>query len=175
MHLAQLANIPILRGEIQLSGVENGAGLFERPRKVVAIVVEANIGILGGEESAALAVGHGRVEPRYDLSRGFEEVLAYIALEAMNVVAQKLRVVVEHLLEVRNDPALVDAVAMKASRELIVNAAARHLFERRDEGFAGRLVVGAHGHLEQQIKRSRMRKLGLRAEASVAGIELAYD
>ena len=114
---------------------------------------------------------------RHNLARGFEKVLAHkaLALEAVDVVAQKLRIVVEHLLEVRNNPALVDAVAMKASRELIVDAAARHFFERREEGFAGGLVVAAHGHLEQQVERRRMRKLGLRTEASVARIELADD
>ena len=68
----------------------------------------------------------------------------------MNVVPQKFRIVVKHFLEVRNNPAFVDAVTMKASRELIVDAAARHFFERRDEGFAGRLIIAAHRHLSSR-------------------------
>ena len=37
------------------------------------------------------------------------------------------------------------------------------------------LVAAIHGHLQQQVERRRMRKLGLRAEAAVARIELRND
>ena len=69
-------------------------------------------------------------------SRGLPEILAHEALEAVHVIAQQLGVVVEHLLEMRNDPALVDAVAMESAGELVVDAAARHLLERDGECLA---------------------------------------
>ena len=93
----------------------------------------------------------------------------------MHVIAQQLRIVVEHLLEVRHHPALVHAVAMKAAGKLIVDAAARHLFQRHREGFARLRVAAVHRQLQQQIERRRMRKLGLRAESAVARIELRND
>ena len=59
-----------------------------------------------------------------------EKILAHKTLVAVHVVPQQLRVVVNHLLEVRHHPALVHAIAMEAAGELIVDAAVRHLFER---------------------------------------------
>ena len=91
----------------------------------------------------------------------------------MHVIAQQLGIVVEHLLKVRHHPALIHAVAMKPSGKLVVNAAARHLFERRTQNASpAMLVVAVHGHLQQQVERRRMGKLGLRAEPAVARIEL---
>ena len=90
----------------------------------------------------------------------------------MHVIAQQLRVVVEHLLEVRNDPALVDAIAMEAAGELVIDAAARHLFERHGEGLTGVRIAAVDGELQQKIERGGMGKLGLRPEAAVARIEL---
>ena len=62
---------------------------------------------------------------------------------------------------------------MKTVRQAGRNAAPRHLFERRREGLAGLLVVAAHRNLQQQVKRRGVRKLGLRAKAAIARIELA--
>ena len=42
---------------------------------------------------------------------------------------QQLRIVVEHLLEMRHEPALVDGIAGKAAADLIVDAAERHPLE----------------------------------------------
>ena len=91
----------------------------------------------------------------------------------MHVIAQQFGVVVEHLLEVRNHPALIHAVAVKAPGKLVVDAAARHLFKRRREGIPRLLVVAAHRHLQQQVQRRRVRKLRLRTEAAIARVKLA--
>src|SRR6185369_9106154 len=45
------------------------------------------------------------------------------------IAGDQERVVVEHLFEMRHEPALVDRIAMKTAAELIVNAAAGHLVE----------------------------------------------
>ena len=58
------------------------------------------------------------------------------------VDAQQLALVVEHLLEVRDRPARVDAVAVEAAAELVVETAARHLLAGDDvlEGHSARLL-----------------------------------
>ena len=79
----------------------------------------------------------------------------------MNVVAQKLGVVVDHLFEVRHHPAFVHAVAMKAAGKLIVDATAGHLFEGRGEGLACPVIAAVHCYVLEQVERGGMRELGL--------------
>ena len=50
---------------------------------------------------------------------------------AVEVRRNEQRVVVEHLLEVRHEPALVDRVAVEAAADEVVHAAERHPVERR--------------------------------------------
>ena len=70
---------------------------------------------------------------------------------------------------------LVDAVAVKAAGQLIVNATLRHLLERHGEGLACRTITAVHGHFQQQVQSARMRKFGLRTEAAITRIkELEY-
>ena len=126
VHVAEFADVPVARGHRQLVRVQNGARLIERPRKVVAVVVEIDIRILRSIEAAALAIGHHRIEPRNNLLGCLAEIRPHEALVAVHIVAQQLGVVVEHLFEVRHHPALIHAVAMEASGELVVHAAARH-------------------------------------------------
>ena len=60
----------------------------------------------------------------------------------LRVEREEQPLVVEHLLEVRNGPAAIDAVAMEAPADLIVEAAPRHLPRRlvQETGDARRLV-----------------------------------
>ena len=136
VHVAQLANVPIAGRKLQLLLVQHGPGLVHRPRKVVAVVVQPHIRVLRCIKAAALAVRHRRVQPAHNLLRRLQKILAHKTLEAMHVIAQQLGVVVEHLLKVRNHPALVHAVAMKSSGKLVVDAAPRHLLKRHDKGVA---------------------------------------
>ena len=75
-------------------------------------------------------------------------------------------VVVEHLLEMRNRPLGVDAVAAKAATQLIVDAAFAHPLER-DE----RDVLFALAQAELQI--GRMREFRRAAETAERGIEIS--
>ena len=63
---------------------------------------------------------------------------------------------------------------MRILEPVIVDAASRHLFERRRESLVRHRVAAVHGYLQQQIERRRMRKLRLRAESAVARIELVH-
>ena len=153
VHVAEFADVPVQRWRRRVfGGVQDGAGLVQRPGKVIAVVVEVDVGILRGVEAAALAVGHDGIEPGDDLARCLAEVFADEALKAVHVIAQQFGVVVEHLLEVRNDPALVDAVAMEAAGELVVDAAARHFLKRDGEGLAS--LLRCHGSRRVASSRS---------------------
>jgi len=90
----------------------------------------------------------------------------------MHEVTQQLGVVVEHLFEVGHDPALVDAVAMEATGEMVVDAAAaRHLLERDGKGHGSFAVVAIHGHFKQEVESGGVREFGLGAESAIARIE----
>ena len=52
-------------------------------------------------------------------------------LEGLEVGAREQGVVVQHLLEVRDEPDRVDRVAVEAAGELVVDAAGRHVVERQ--------------------------------------------
>lgn len=66
------------------------------------------------------------------------------------IKVRKLRLVVEHLLEVGHQPVVVDRVAMEAAADLIVNAAARHALQREDGRRQRGLIVSAQRLVEQQ-------------------------
>ena len=58
----------------------------------------------------------------------------------MQIIFQQPGIVVSHFFEVGDQPAFINRVAMKAARELILDAAASHLFQRalrhRQQGFS---------------------------------------
>ena len=82
----------------------------------------------------------------------------------------ELGVVVEHLLEMRDEPDGVRRVPMKPAAELVVDAAVRHAVEcpareRQCSGIAG------GGSSEQELDRHRLRELGRATPAAVRGVE----
>ena len=96
----------------------------------------------------------------------------------MRQIPQQLTVVVEHLLEVRNHPELIDGVARKPAAELIVNAAFAHSGERQSrhvERMKIRLFLsGARTPgSQQEFDRRWMRKLGCTAETAETRVEFA--
>ena len=58
------------------------------------------------------------------------EVCPSGGLISLQVVHNQQRVVIEHLLEMRNPPLGVGGVAVEASANVIVDAAGGHMFER---------------------------------------------
>ena len=90
--------------------------------------------ILRRIEAATLAIAEPIVHPLHGLvcnagTLGIEERLIRV-----NVVLQESAVVISHLFEVRNDPSLVDAIAVKSSCEMIVDTAFGHLRKRHSCG-----------------------------------------
>ncbi len=93
-------------------------------------------------------------------------------LPGVQVGAQQLGVVVEHLLEVRHEPDGVDAVAVKAAAELVVDAAVRHLLQRQLGHEKTLDVAGAQVLREREVERHGLRELGLAAKAAVLVVEM---
>ena len=88
----------------------------------------------------------------------------------MEIHARELRVVVEHLLEVRHQPACVGGVSMEAPAELVADPAVAHLHQREADHGAGRAVAGRHAP-QHVFERHRLRELGRPAPRPIPGIE----
>jgi hypothetical protein len=74
------------------------------------------------------------------------------------------RVVIEHLLEVRDEPALVDRVAVKAATDQVVHPAERHPVERPRR----HLLLPA---AQQELERRGLRELRRRPPSAPARVE----
>ena len=91
--------------------------------------------------------------------------------ERVQVGGGEQRVVVEHLLEVRHEPALVDRVAVEAAADEVVHPAGRHPVERLRH-HRHRLRRAA---AQQELERRGGRELRRPPEAAVDGLERARD
>ena len=85
--------------------------------------------------------------------------------QRVQVRGDEQRVVVEHLLEVRHEPALVDRVAVEAAADEVVHAARGHRVERRASTM---LELAA---AQQELERRGGRELRRAAEAAPARVE----
>ena len=85
-------------------------------------------------------------------------------LKAVQVGACQQCVVVEHLLEVRHRPGLIDRVAVKAAADLVVDAAAGHAAQ----GVQRHLALSPR---HQELKDRGLRELRRSAEAAVHRVE----
>src|SRR2546430_11104661 len=93
---------------------------LEGPGEVVAIVVETDVRVLARVIAAAGAVGKDFFGPGQDSFRRVSIDRVLRELPRMNVVREESRVVVEHLLEVRDDPPRVRRVPMEPASDLIL-------------------------------------------------------
>jgi hypothetical protein len=100
----------------------------------------------------------GQRFPHYPLEEGMVR-----HLERMQVHANELRVVVEHLLEVGHQPPLVHAVARESAAEMVVHAALGHLPQRVQHHLQRRrpvvLTARASRIRQQELQVRRARKL----------------
>ncbi len=91
----------------------------------------------------------------------------------MQIHPQQLGVVVEHLLEVRDGPGGVHAVAGEAARKLVVDPAASHPLARGHDHTQTRAVPGARRVPQQHLQQRGRRKLRCRPETAVGLVERA--
>ncbi len=75
MHLPNFVDVVVQRGHLRLFFSQNGAGLVERPGKVIAIIVHGNVGILRRIESTSLAIAEPLIHPANDVARHLRKKL----------------------------------------------------------------------------------------------------
>ena len=179
-------------GVERLRQVEDGAAVLEvpfggdpedlrRPRRIAGAERPLEVRRRPDEEAAlgAVAVGIGRgveaaVGRRHLAQHVVERLLGGPAERepsgesvTRQVGARELRLVVEHLLEVRNLPRGVGRVAMEAAADLIEDPAARHGVERALGDARGIGARAARRLVEQEQQLRLRRELGRSAEAAV--------
>ena len=152
------------------------------------VAAESANNLLGSpdEELAfhALAVGVlGRVESAVGVAHLAQDVVQNAlsdlcvgrvpgGLVGVGVESGEKRVVVEHLLEVGDQPECVGGVPVKAAANLVVHASGGHLvegqFEHLERERRTRPVIEA----EQEFEGLRLWELGLKSEAAGAVVEL---
>ena len=89
----------------------------------------------------------------------------------MEVGGGQQRVVVEHLLEVRHDPARVDGVAVEAAADDVVQAAGGHPVERPSHHPESLVPAAA----QEELDRGRGRELRRGPEAAEGGLVVAGE
>ena len=157
-------------------GEHLGVGLAEhlvdlgaRPHVELAFLA-FGVGIEGGRKAAALG-DHLAQQPADRLvDAAGVEVVAGLAVGLAHQVEEQ-RVVVEHLLEVRHEPALVDRVAGKAAAEVVVDAALADVGERVVDGVPGRFVPVTDGAAPQQPEEAPLREFGRAGEPAVVRVD----
>ena len=151
--------LDLIRGDAVV--LEGRAGLVLGP-DVEAALLALGVGVERGVE-AALGAVHLAERPVERVAGDLHPALVAGPLPAVQVGAGQQRVVVEHLLEVGDEPLGVDRVAGEAAADLVVDAAAHHPVER-----AGDVLALAAGH--QELEDARGRELGGVAEPAVSRI-----
>ena len=130
----------------------------------LAVGIEARV-------EGAIAGAHLARHPADDAARDVGKPRIAGHLREIRVQAEQRPVVVEHLLEVRNRPLRIDAVAAEAAAQLIVDAAVGHPRERDADDGERIGVVRAHVLAQAELEIGRVRKLGRGAEAAVFRVE----
>ena len=156
LEVARLGD-PVVVDRLLRRLAQHGADLLRRP-DVEAALLALGVGVERRVE-AALRPAHLAQRPVERLLADAAVALVPERLPAVQVGAGEQRVVVEHLLEVGDEPGGVDRVAPEAAAELVVDAARQHCVERRLDH-----VPDPAG--EQQLQRRGGRELRRAAEAA---------
>ena len=85
------------------------------------------------------------------------------------------RVIVEHLLEVRDEPVRIRGVPVEPASKLIVNPPSCHLVKGQFHHFECRRVFCPKVLTKQELKRHRLRELGLKSESPILVVELLSE
>src|SRR5258707_6357236 len=126
MHFAMRFDVINLLYKLRFLTGENRTHFLQRPSKTVTIVVERVIRVLTGVKAPVYLIRQDFVNPRDDAFGSCTELWILRDSPPVQVVLQEFGIVVGHFFEVGDQPALVDGVAMEATGELVVDAAASH-------------------------------------------------
>ena len=114
----------------------------------------------------ALRGGHLPLEPGDDRERRLAIARLAESVRRVGINGEELSVVVEHLLEVRNEPLGVDGIAVESSTHLVEDAAVLHRVERLSE-HGGGAAVASTGEIRERPVRRELRGAGESAVESV--------
>ena len=124
----------------------------------------------------------GRVEPAFRAGQLAADILQRVVghlreeaitgrLRGLEIRQHELRLVVEHLLEVRHPPVAVHRVAMEPAADMVAHAAERHRAQREQHHVPRLGVAGARVLAQQEQQLARARELRLVAESAAPGVE----
>ncbi len=154
---------------------EHGVDLRRRPHVIDAFNA-VGLRVERGDKSAARIRHLFEHEGEGSLGRAAVFLLACAVVDLRKELGQ-LRLVVKHLLEVRNVPAAVGAVAMETACQVIDDASRRNVIERVGHHGVGLLIVGMRGRKLEQLELGRLGKLGgigfVRIEVDAAELGIA--
>jgi hypothetical protein len=173
LEVAPLRHVPVARREVRLLRVEDGFQILGRPDVELAFHA-LRVGVFGGVEAALLA--------RHVAQDIVEGLLGDAAVEVvpgglvrLQVEAGEEGVIVEHLLEVRDEPVGVHGVAGETAAQLVVDAAVGHLPERQLHAVEGGAVASAVMVAEQDLQVHGLGEFGGRPEPAEAAVQLREE
>ncbi len=146
-------------------GAQDRLNLRRRPEEVLAFLSFA-VGVLGSVKGPARR-RHLPAQISDRLLDHLPEPVVARQAPPVQVEPDEQRVVVEHLLEVRHQPAGVHRIAVEAATQVIVEPAGRHLPERMNHQIERIPILGPVVVAQQEIQRRRRRELRPVAEAPV--------
>ncbi len=148
---------------------EHGSDLIGGPH-VGRTLVAVGISVQAGREGAA---GHGHIAQQMVERRLDHLAVTRIRgdLPGVQVGPGQLRVVVEHLLEVRDQPLRIGRIAGEAAAELVVDAARRHGVERSPRHVQRLDIAGAHEAAQEVLDGHRGRELRRATPAATGDVE----
>src|SRR5579862_9606231 len=84
---------------------------------------------------------------------------------------EQLRIVVEHLFEMRHQPSLIDRIARKTAAEMVVDAALANMIEGDVDGGEVALLAGAQAATPEQFEQGGLRKFRCAAGAAIDRVD----
>jgi hypothetical protein len=171
LEVALLGHVPVAADEIQVARLDEPRHLVPAPNEVLPLL--------------ALAVGvRRRVERTLGMAEAGDHVVERLLDDAppvagssylirLEIHARNLRVVVEHLLEVRHEPARVDGVAVEAAADVVVDAAGRHTAGGQRDGIEERRVLRDPVAPEEELEHGGVWELGCAPETTLIVIDVS--
>ena len=144
------------------------------PPDVELAFVAFGIGVDAGGERAA-GEAHLAEEPADGFLDSDPEQRVAGNEEGVGHQLDELGIVVEHLLEMRDQPAVVDGIAGEAAAEMIVDAALGDVAEGDEHGIAVARVAGAEAGPPQHVEEAGLGELGCAADAAAIAIDVAEE
>ena len=166
-------DVPVAADQVHVGRIDDRGDLGGRPDEELALLALA-VGV-GGRVEAPVGVPH---LPQQVVERLLHDAaVPRIAggLEQLEVEPRDLGVVVEHLLEVRDQPARVDRVAMKPAADLVVDASVGHAAAGEHDRIEKVLALRHTPLPEEELEGAGVGKLGSAAEATVQGVDVTQQ